>query len=121
MKERKIKMYATYENGRIVIYDAYLYREVIKEIQERYWDPVRKVWIVPFNAESVSTLRIIGCEFKGVLIDMVSSLIENNDKLELPVEAIEPMPIKVKPYQHQVQAYNFIGNLLGFFTAGGST
>ncbi|SKA88433.1 hypothetical protein SAMN05428976_11156 [Clostridium sp. USBA 49] len=114
-------MYATYENGRIVIYDAYLYREVIKEIQERYWDPVRKVWIVPFNAESVSTLRIIGCEFKGVLIDMVSSLIENNDKLELPVEAIEPMPIKVKPYQHQVQAYNFIGNLLGFFTAGGST
>lgn len=114
-------MYATYENGRIVIYDAYLYREVIKEIQERYWDPVRKVWVVPFNAESVSTLRIIGCEFKGVLIDMVSSLIENNDKLELPVEAIEPMPIKVKPYQHQVQAYNFIGNLLGFFTAGGST
>ena len=114
-------MYATYENGRIVIYDAYLYREVIKEIQERYWDPVRKVWIVPFNAESVSTLRIIGCEFKGVLIDMVSSLIENKDKLELPVEAIEPMPIKVKPYQHQVQAYNFIGNLLGFFTAGGST
>ena len=114
-------MYATYENGRIVIYDAYLYREVIKEIQERYWDPVRKVWIVPFNAESVSTLRIIGCEFKGALIDMVSSLIENNDKLELPVEAIEPMPIKVKPYQHQVQAYNFIGNLLGFFTAGGST
>jgi hypothetical protein len=82
---------------------------------------VRKVWIVPFNAESVSTLRIIGCEFKGVLIDMVSSLIENNDKLELPVEAIEPMPIKVKPYQHQVQAYNFIGNLIGFFTAGGST
>jgi hypothetical protein len=121
MKERKIKMYATYENGRIVIYDAYLYREVIKEIQERYWDPVRKVWVVPFNAESVSTLRIIGCEFKGVLIDMVSSLIENNDKLELPVEAIEPMPIKVKPYQHQVQAYNFIGNLIGFFTACGST
>ena len=113
-------MYALYENGMITIYNSYLYREVIKEIQGRYWDPIRKVWIVPFNAESVATLRIIGCEFKGVLIDMVSSLIENNDKLELPVEAIEPMPIKVKPYQHQVQAYNFIGNLLGFFTAGGA-
>lgn len=45
-------MHALYENGMITIYNSYLYREVIKEIQGRYWDPVRKVWIVPFNAES---------------------------------------------------------------------
>ena len=113
-------MRAIYENGRIAIHDAYLYREVIKEIQGRYWDPERKVWTVPFKAESISTLKVIGCEFKGVLTDMVSSLTSNKDKPEIPVEAVEPMPIRVKPYQHQVQAYNFVGNLLGFFTGGGA-
>lgn len=113
-------MYAVYENGRIAIHDAYLYREVIKEIQGRYWDPERKVWTVPFKPENISTLKVIGCEFKGVLIDMAFSLTKSRDKPEIPVEAVEPMPIRVKPYQHQVQAYNFVGNLLGLFAGGGA-
>ncbi|MGI6464564.1 MAG: hypothetical protein ACOX07_03295 [Methanobacterium sp.] len=112
-------MRAIYENGRIAIHDAYLYREVIKEIQGRYWDPERKVWTVPFNSENISTLKVIGCEFKGVLIDMVSSLTRSRDNPQIPVEPVEPMPIRVKPYQHQVQAYNFVSGLLGLFAGGG--
>lgn len=112
-------MRAIYENGRIAIHDAYLYREVIKEIQGRYWDPERKVWTVPFNSENISTFKVIGCEFKGVLIDMVSSLTRSRDNPQIPVEPVEPMPIRVKPYQHQVQAYNFVGGLLGLFAGGG--
>ncbi|WP_227764999.1 hypothetical protein [Zhaonella formicivorans] len=111
-------MHAIYENGRIAIYDAYLYREVIKEMQGRYWDPERKVWTVPFKPENISTLKVIGCEFKGVLVDMVISLTKSGDKAEISVKPVEPMPIRVKPYQHQVQAYNFIGNLLGWFERG---
>jgi hypothetical protein len=113
-------MYAVYETGRIAIHDAYLYREVIKEIQGRYWDLERKVWTVPFKPENISTLKVIGCEFKGVLIDMVSSLTESRDNPGIPVEPVEPMPIRVKPYQHQVQAYNFVGSLLGLFAGGGA-
>ncbi|MDH7526484.1 MAG: hypothetical protein QHH10_14400 [Peptococcaceae bacterium] len=111
-------MYAVFEEGRINVYEAYLYREVIKEMQGRYWDPERKVWTVPFNAESISTLKVIGCEFKGVLVNMVLTI--SKDKPQIPVEPVEPMPIRVKPYQHQVQAYNFVGNLLGLFAGGGA-
>ena len=114
-------MHATYENGRIAIYDAYLYREVIKEMQGRNWDPGRKVWTIPFRPENISTLKVIGCEFKGVLVDMVASLTSSRDKPQIPVQPVQPMPIRVKPYQHQVQAYNFVGNLLGLFDGGGAT
>lgn len=113
-------MHAIYENGRIAIYDAYLYREVIKEMQGRYWDPERKVWTVPFKPENISTLKVIGCELKGVLVDMITGHSRNRDKPQILAEPVEPMPIRVKPYQHQVQAYNFVGNLLGLFAGGGA-
>lgn len=39
---------------------------------------------------------------------------------ELEENALEPMPIKVKAYRHQVRAYNFVGEKLGVFEGGGS-
>lgn len=42
-----------------------------------------------------------------------------SESTKLKEKEVEPMPIKVKPYSHQIQAYNFVGKKLGIFEGGG--
>lgn len=95
-----------------------MFKEVIKEIQGRSWEPEEKVWSIPLNNENLLTLNIIGCEFRGELKDIFASTKGIDDKGNIPTTPIEPMPLKVKPYKHQVQAFNYAGRLLGIFNGG---
>jgi hypothetical protein len=113
-------MRARFENGQVGIYDAYLYREVIKEIPGRIWEPESKAWFVPVSLDSITTLKTIGCEFDSELEKASANLIEVEPaKDKPPLVPAEPIPIKVKPYQHQIQAYNFVCDLLGLFQTTG--
>ena len=50
-------MYAVQSNETIRIYDSYLYKESIKEIDGRQYDAEDKCWVVPLSCENVATYK----------------------------------------------------------------
>ena len=104
-------MNAIRDGNHIRVYDAFLAKESIKEIDGRFYDPDDKTWVVPFSKENVALLGLLG----AALDDSLSPMIETQEAGdEVP---IFPMPIRATPYQHQVRAYNFA---LRTFGIGGS-
>ena len=94
-------MNAIRDGNHVRIYDAYLLRESIKEIKGRFYDPDSKAWVVPYTKENVALLALLGALLDESLLDDIK---EDDAGDEVP---ILPMPIKAKPYKHQVRAYNF--------------
>lgn len=100
-------MYAVRFNDSIRVYESYLYRECIKEIPGRFYDADEKAWVVPLTEKNAATLQLIGANLDDELRAMYQARAE-------PVgdaEAVEPMMLKVKPYRHQIAAFNFIVKL----------
>ena len=94
-------MNAIRDGNHIRIYDAFLTKESIKEIDGRFYDPDDKAWVVPYSKENVALLQLLGAS----LDDTLSPDIKTQDAGdEVP---LIPMPIKAIPYQHQIRAYNF--------------
>lgn len=101
-------MNAIRDGNHIRIFDAFLIKESIKEIDGRFYDADDKAWLVPYSKENTALLGLL-----GVTLD--NNLIDSADQQE-PVENEEPiipMPIRATPYQHQVRAYNFALRLFG--------
>lgn len=94
-------MNAIRDGNHIRIYDAYMIRESIKEIDGRTYDPDNKYWLVPYSEENASLLALLGVELEEGLLPQKPELLSEDEK------PIMPMPIKATPYQHQVRAYNF--------------
>lgn len=73
--------------------------------------------------------RGVGRKFIAALIkafpqESLESLVTKENTIQSVItkskeNPLEPMPIKVKPYRHQVQAYNFVGEKLEIFEGGG--
>lgn len=92
-------------------YDPYVV-QVIKQIPGRVWDPKRKVWRFPANLD---VLRLLD---KVPQIDMTAearAIIQRRKEAEMMAqsvkeddspEPVKPMPIKVKPFAHQVKGFN---------------
>lgn len=106
-------MYAVLSNNEIKIYDSYLHRESIKEIEGRRYDTLDKAWCVPLSDKNIALLVMLGCSLCDELLSMCRQA-PNNVKAEEP---ILPMRIKATPYKHQIRAYNFA--LLVFGIGGG--
>lgn len=100
-------MYAVQFDDTIRVYDAYLYRECIKEIPGRYYDAEEKTWVVPMTEENVETLRLIGVK----LDDELSTVYRARAEPIATDTAVEQMLLKVKPYCHQIAAFNFVTEL----------
>jgi SNF2 family DNA or RNA helicase len=95
----------------IEVSDCYYEKEMIKTIPGRQWDPKRKVWTLPATLEAIDHLKHITSNIDKKIIDKYIELKEIQDeitkiKLADEVKPIEPMPIKLKPFQHQIKAYN---------------
>ena len=101
-------MNAIRDGNHIRIYNAFLIKESIKEIDGRFYDPDDKAWLVPYSKENAGLLALLG-------VTLGEGLLENADQEQPqePEEPILPMPIKATPYQHQVRAYNFALRLFG--------
>lgn len=94
-------MKAIRDGNHILVYDAYLIRNSIKDINGWFYDPTNKVWGVPYSKENVALLVLLGVEPD----ESLSIEIKQEDAGdEVPIFS---MPIKAKPYQHQVRAFNF--------------
>ena len=101
-------MKAIADNGTIRIYDSYLYKESIREIDGRVYDPDDKAWIVPLNKKNAYTIGLLGAELDEELKELAKQK-EDNDVL---TEPIAKPKIKGSLYAHQVRAYNFALNLV---------
>ena len=96
----------------IRIYNAFLIKESIKEIDGRFYDADDKAWLVPYSKENAALLALLGVTLGEGLLDPADQ--EQEPECEEP---IIPMPIKATPYQHQIRAYNFA---LRLFEIGGA-
>ena len=93
-------MNAIRDGNHVRVYDAYLAKESIKEIDGRFYDPDDKAWVVPYSKENVALLGLLGAALDDSLApDIVTQPAGD----EVP---IFPMPIKATPSPHQVRAYN---------------
>ena len=103
-------MHAEIQNGRIILFDSYLYKESVKEISGRRWHPESKTWSVPLNVDSMETLRIIGCAFSEEMVALEKQFFKKASK---SIVELLPAPLKVTPYAHQLEGYNLACRNMG--------
>ena len=96
-------IYAVQCEDLIKIYDSYLYRESIREIEGRFYDADEKVWCVPLTEENAYTLGLLGAKLDDSLKEMAKA-----KQIEYVAKKahIEPR-VKAKLYDHQSKAYHF--------------
>lgn len=96
-------MYAKQDNDTIRIYDCYLYKDSIKEIDGRVFDAEDKCWVVPLTKKNVGTLSMLGAELDEELSKVCKSVSTKNLKVSK-----HPKPsVKATLYEHQQRAYDF--------------
>ena len=100
-------MNAVKDGMHIRIYNAFLIKESIKEIDGRFYDADDKAWVIPFSKENAGLLALLGVSLGEGLLEAVEQ------EQPMPETPIIPMPIKATPYQHQIRAYNFALRLFG--------
>ena len=100
-------MNAIKDGKHIRVYDAFQIKESIKQIDGSFYDPDDKAWVVPYSKDNAATLALLGVELDESLAAEVKPQVAGDE------EPIFPMPIKVKPYQHQIGAYNFALRIYG--------
>ncbi len=100
-------MNAIRDGNHIRIYNAFMIKESIKEIDGRFYDSDDKAWLVPFSPENAALLGLLGVSLSD---DLIFHVQQEQPADETP---ILPMPIRATPYQHQIRAYNFALRLFG--------
>ncbi len=107
------------KNGALIYrgrYDRYVL-EQIKMIPGRSWDPDNKVWVLPANKDVLQVFDTlaevnISPEARALILrredakEMVQAI-----KTEERTKPAKPMPVKIKPFDHQIKAFN-IGTAL---------
>jgi|GEM_PF-843625 len=106
---------AELKENRVFIYDSYIHKETIKEMPGRRWHPECKAWSVPCTSESLITLHLTGCKMSGTLLDKAQAAHQQSMSKNAPKSPLEPMPIKARPYAHQITGYNLACMALGIF------
>ncbi len=109
-------MHAVIKDGKILLYDSYIFKESIKEIPGRQWHPEEKAWSVPISQQSIETLDLLECELSDELANIRQSFVSENtaDKTMLI-----PAPLKVSPYVHQLKGYNLACRSMGIIGKNG--
>jgi len=111
-------------NETLALQDSYNYKDFIKsELTGAKWVKDRKIWIIEFSIGNIEKLQTIRCEIpehimseykqKKKVLNQVTA-----EKLTDKTEPIEEMPVKVKPYQHQIKAFNIACKLMNLFKEG---
>lgn len=112
------------DDGTLGLQDSFQYKDFIKkELTGAKWVKELKIWKVEFSIGNVEKLMKLKCSFTDDLkkeylklkkvMDQVTA-----EKLSEKTNAIETMPIKAKPYEHQVKAFNIACKLMNLFKEG---
>lgn len=96
-------MRAVKKEQTIRIYDGYLYRESIKEIDGRFYDADDKCWVIPLNSKNVGTLGLLGASLDKELTEIAKT-----ERGAFVSACTHPVPrVKAKLFHHQQDAYDF--------------
>ena len=106
----------------IELSESYLYKDYIKAtFQGCKWNKDRKVWTIPFSVDNVEKLiQETKCIIPEEILDEYRKQQKKlewvtKEKLLKSSVAMEPMPVKVKPYIHQVKAFNIACRIMNLF------
>lgn len=107
-------------DGKLLLRCRYEDREAAKSVPGWQWDGQLKCWAYPVRAYEAILQQfpfaMVDREVK-VALGQVAEREQTATEIKLAgwldAKPIEPMPLKTKPYQHQVAAYNFICRLMG--------
>lgn len=106
-------MQAVLKDGAIYVTDCFHEKDFLKSIQGRRWDAKTKAWVLPTTVDAIDALRTIPGRMDSQIIHVYERLKQlqkdtNAEKFADYVKPIEPMPLikNIKPFQHQVKAYN---------------
>lgn len=110
------------DEDRLLLRCHYTDREIAKSIPGRRWDPQRRCWVYPLSAyttirQAFPIIRVPAEVQKAALqaMEREAALAETRAAGWEDAEPIEPMPVRTKPYKHQIAAYNFFCQLMGVF------
>ena len=109
-------MHAVIKDGKILLYDSYIFKESIKEIPGRQWHPEKKAWSVPISRQNIETLDLLGCELSDKLTDIRQGFASENTADDT---TLLPAPLKVSPYEHQLKGYNLACRSMGIIGGNG--
>ena len=109
-------MHAIIKDGKILLYDSYIFKESIKEIPGRQWHPEEKAWSVPISQQNIETLDLLGCELSDKLTDIRQGFASENTADDT---TLLPAPLKVSPYKHQLKGYNLACRSIGIIGSNG--
>lgn len=99
-------------------------KDSIKSIPGRAWNKKLGIWEVPANQESLRYIKAIA---PNALIDKrVYELLRQAEQRKAQIKnqkdipwqeqtPILPMPLIVKPFQHQIAAFNVVGTIFGIW------
>ncbi len=105
----------TLHENRIALHSRYEDRVIARQIAGREWNPRHKVWLYPLRAETLNELTV---NFPGIEVSpKVSEAVLQVAMREQAVHSVklagwdnakpvEDMPVRSKPFNHQVQGYN---------------
>jgi hypothetical protein len=111
-------MHAESTQNRITIYNSYPYKEIIKQIQGRYWNADSRTWTIPCSEENLKILQGTGCGFDKTLSEMIEAMDRDKALTGSRSNPLQPMPIKGVPYLHQIEAFNMACTTLGIIKGG---
>jgi hypothetical protein len=99
---------ATLEEGQVVIRCDYNLGAYCKQIPGVSWSAVKRAWICPATPETLERVRgVKGAQIDGKIMDAIGMDFEPApDPIPEDMEGIiAKMPVKVRPYAHQVAAF----------------
>jgi len=95
-------MYAVQSEQTIRIYDSFLYRESIREIDGRVFDADDKAWVIPLTAKNAYTVGLLGATLDEELQKLAKSVTATKQTKKHPAPRV-----KATLYEHQQKAYDF--------------
>ena len=105
----------TIKDNEIYLQCDYIYKDIAKSIIGRRWDKDTKRWVYPLSLEIVKQIheKFPEVETDPDASDTIREMVAKADNVQKAklkgwedATPIKPMPIKVKPFQHQILGYN---------------
>ena len=116
----KSRPYLELGQNSLKLFSRFEDRELCKSVFGAKWNPREKRWEYPLRPETLSQLVVV---FPGLTVapevKLAIAEIAEREALAAQIKAegwqdaepIEPMPIKTRPFKHQIAAYNMALNL----------
>lgn len=110
------KFVATLVDGRVRLDCHFRFAELAKLVRGWEWDYVNRCWWLPLSRETLEMLRgVRQAQIDDAIARALGSDVDGTpDPIPDDVEGIiRQMPIKIRPYDHQVAAFKRCMDLFG--------